>query len=360
MKIMICRSKRYGGITSFLLNYISNGYINCNDVLILDSGIDTSIVEKINKIVDCKIIYLPESYFSSKIILKRISHSIFIKKTLSKFDAKEIIFIDWNLVLDFWVHTYKAKFVSFVHTYPTRKVPVLLEKLIKKTFINTEIITVSNFSKKQILENWHLNEDKVKVVYNYSSLRGSSYRKKEGRNIINVVTIAHCEPYKDPALWFDVAKKITKINLNVNFFWIGDGTLFHEYKILSENYSNVHFCGYKDNIGDILKNHTDLYLQTSNKESLGISILDAMNYSIPCVVTNVGGMPELINHRINGYVGNNKEELVNYILTILNDSNIYQDMAKKSKIRYEKIFSKEMWNKNILQINQDLEERKIK
>lgn len=47
---------------------------------------------------------------------------------------------------------------------------------------------------------------------------------------------------------------------------------------------------------------TDIYLQPSYFESLGIAILEAMSYGIPVIATRVGGIPELVHHEDNGFL----------------------------------------------------------
>lgn len=47
---------------------------------------------------------------------------------------------------------------------------------------------------------------------------------------------------------------------------------------------------------------TDIYLQPSYFESLGISILEAMSYSIPIIASNTGGIPDLVSDGENGYL----------------------------------------------------------
>ena len=47
---------------------------------------------------------------------------------------------------------------------------------------------------------------------------------------------------------------------------------------------------------------SDIYLQPSHFESLGIAIIEALSYGIPVIASNVGGIPELITDNENGYL----------------------------------------------------------
>lgn len=45
---------------------------------------------------------------------------------------------------------------------------------------------------------------------------------------------------------------------------------------------------------------SDIYLQPSYREALGIAILEAMSYKIPVIATETGGIPEIVHDRVNG------------------------------------------------------------
>ena len=47
---------------------------------------------------------------------------------------------------------------------------------------------------------------------------------------------------------------------------------------------------------------TDLYIQPSYFESLGIAILEAMSYKIPVIASNTGGIPEIVHDGENGFL----------------------------------------------------------
>lgn len=52
--------------------------------------------------------------------------------------------------------------------------------------------------------------------------------------------------------------------------------------------------GIRNDINDIL-NISDIYLQPSRTEGLSLSIMEALNYSLPVIGTRVGGIPEIVH-----------------------------------------------------------------
>jgi len=61
----------------------------------------------------------------------------------------------------------------------------------------------------------------------------------------------------------------------------------------------VDFVGKQDNVNELLP-LADLMLMPSELESFGLAALEAMACHVPAIATNVGGVPELIDHNRNG------------------------------------------------------------
>ena len=346
MKVIISFTKRYGGVTTFLYNFLKTIDLKDEDIVFLDKKIDKNIQNNIEDICSAKIILMP-SYFSN-VIINRFMQGVYILYFLKKekISYDKIFFSDWNIVLDWVIHLSNKKIISFVHAYPNRKLPGWSKRLLEYFTRNTDIITVSEYSAEKISSKWNLDKKHINVLYNYSNLPGN----KESKKIINefrIVTIAHCETYKNPSMWLKVAKKITSKYENVTFHWYGDGTLYNKYKELTKDEPNIIFHGYTNSITDILDKKTNLYIQCSLVESFGISIVDAMNYSIPIIVTDVGGMPETVVDGYNGYICNNEKEFINRIESLITDPKNYNKLSTNSKVYYEKKFSYNQWKKNI-------------
>jgi N-acetyl-alpha-D-glucosaminyl L-malate synthase BshA len=64
---------------------------------------------------------------------------------------------------------------------------------------------------------------------------------------------------------------------------------------------DVHFLGKQDRVQEKL-GLADLFLLPSDEESFGLAALEAMACEVPVVATNVGGLPEVIKHGIDGYL----------------------------------------------------------
>lgn len=64
---------------------------------------------------------------------------------------------------------------------------------------------------------------------------------------------------------------------------------------------SVLFLGKQENVAE-LYSISDLKLLLSEKESFGLVLLEAMACGVPCIGTNIGGIPEVIEHEKTGYI----------------------------------------------------------
>ncbi|MCF8094815.1 MAG: glycosyltransferase family 4 protein [Desulfobacteraceae bacterium] len=85
----------------------------------------------------------------------------------------------------------------------------------------------------------------------------------------------------------------------IHFLLLGQGRDEDRLKRMAAGLNNLEFAGFRANVGDYL-GAFDLFLFPSLQEGLGSVLLDAMQFKLPIVATNVGGIPDIIEHGENG------------------------------------------------------------
>lgn len=80
---------------------------------------------------------------------------------------------------------------------------------------------------------------------------------------------------------------------------VGDGKDEAELKARAADLDGVVFTGRVDNVGDHLAAF-DIFVFPSRHEGLGSTLLDAMQAGVPIVASDVDGIPEIIEHDVNG------------------------------------------------------------
>ncbi|WP_272681550.1 glycosyltransferase [Providencia sp. PROV129] len=144
-----------------------------------------------------------------------------------------------------------------------------------------------------------------------------------------------------PILYKALYELDKKLSFNINILLIGAGS---KYKIESQ-YSNIKitYTGTlkKNIIHQILASDVDLYIQPSNQEGLPRATIEAMSHALPCIVSDAGGLPELINA---DYTHNPSDFMMlsNLILKLLTDTQEYkaqsiENLEKSSDYLSEKL-----------------------
>jgi len=78
--------------------------------------------------------------------------------------------------------------------------------------------------------------------------------------------------------------------------------------------------------------NADIYLSTSRFEGLPFVLLEAMDYELPLVVSNVPGNKDLVTENFNGYKANSINEFIIGLSALIEDSEKRLNYGKNSKI----------------------------
>ncbi|WML25800.1 N-acetyl-alpha-D-glucosaminyl L-malate synthase BshA [Neobacillus sp. OS1-33] len=183
---------------------------------------------------------------------------------------------------------------------------------------------------KQIETVYNFIDDRIYQKSDAHALRAEFEIKEDEKVIIHV---SNFRPVKRVQ---DVVKSFAKIAsvMRAKLLLVGDGP---EMTIICKLVrklgldSQVIFLGKQESLEE-LYSISDLMLLLSEKESFGLVALEAMACGVPCVGTNVGGLPEVINHGVNGFICEvgNIEEISSKALAVLNDKNIHKQFSNHS------------------------------
>ncbi|MCK4905794.1 glycosyltransferase [bacterium] len=163
------------------------------------------------------------------------------------------------------------------------------------------------------------------------------------RNSTIITTIGRLVPSKGIKYLLYTVAKIVEHSPNVRFLIIGEGPQKDELKGLAEKLEinkYVVFTGIRKDIQAILA-ITDIFVLPSTSEGFGISILEAMAKTKPVVATSVGGIPEIIQNGINGFLvpPRSAKSLASAIISILENPQKGVEMGINGRKRVEKYFS---------------------
>lgn len=215
------------------------------------------------------------------------------------------------------------------------------KKMIKYGIEQSDAVTaVSKSLVNQTKDRLEVNND-ISVIYNF--VNELEYFKKElpfikqqyGINPDEKVII-HISNFRKVKRTEDVIQTFFTINKQINskLLLVGDGPDYSAANELVNKLgiaNRVLFLGKQKNISDLLS-IADLKLLLSEKESFGLVLLEAMACEVPCIGTNVGGIPEVITHNETGYIVElgDRNKAAEYAVHLLNDADLLRKFSQKS------------------------------
>lgn len=358
--LLIAQFGKFGGTRTYFISLLNFLAQQDKDVIV---GLYPEQKEK-------EILQLLKKYhFSYFIIDYDFGHISFQQKIFSKFNInpakqtihalnyylKLLIKYECNHVivsvgtaekyLYFFLLPIQLKYI--IHTVVEHKLE-LIRKYWLKFNHHKQIITVSDFSKKAIQQYWQLNKN-ISYVYNYYEKQNDYTRLKINKKQITILTVGSVEWYKNPEFWIEIAEKLTNMYSHIEFFWIGDGSLFDFYRQKVSQNKQINFTGFKSNIESWYQK-ANIYFQPSLKESFGISVIGAMANSIPCIVSNKEGLPEVIKDKKTGFIVDcaNKQEIIELFSRLIKEPALRISIGKAAKMDYLNRFNHKIWYNNMI------------
>ena len=109
--------------------------------------------------------------------------------------------------------------------------------------------------------------------------------------------------------------------------------------------NKVYFTGQLD-YKDLCKMYkaADIAVFPSTYEPFGVVAIEAMYAGIPTVVSDVGGLNEIVDHGVNGmkaYAGN-PNSIADSVLAVLYDHQLADNISKNAKAKVKNVYN---WNK---------------
>lgn len=242
-----------------------------------------------------------------------------------------------ELILPWWSCSY-SKFKHFlIRNFASRI--VMVAEFMKKDYVN-----IAKYPPNKLLTIYNgidLDRDKVDID-------STALRKELGLRDDDLLVghVANLRPPKGHEYLIRAAKLICEILPNVKFLLVGEdnrenlkGDIEKQIYDLNLN-ENVKLLGYRADVPELLR-LIDVFVLPSISEGHPLSVIEAMAASRPIVATNVGGLPEIVEDGLNGYLvkSENPSALAEKILVLLKNKNLREQMGKMGRKTVEENFS---------------------
>lgn len=227
--------------------------------------------------------------------------------------------------------------------------------------ISDKILTISEYSKKDILKHYNIPPDKVKVILpatnkDFKPLDLSSTEKEDikkqfklSKNVVLYVGVI--ENRKNILGILKIADLVNKIRTDVEFVLVGKKGYGSDKIIKAVNKrTNVKHL---TNIDDIrlkkLYNIADVFLFPSFYEGFGYPPLEAMQSGLPVVTSNNTSLKEIVDFGGIMHDSNDYKSMSDDILRLLDDKKFHSEMKIKGIERAKK-FNEEVPAKELVNV----------
>jgi glycosyltransferase involved in cell wall biosynthesis len=306
----------------------------------------------------------------NKFIWAAWSMPIFMrKKKLDIFHTEYIVpfFVSKNTKII--THIHDVSFKAYRKMILKRDL-FFLDMLIPRSIrIADKIIAVSEFTKKEILKYYEVDDSKIEVVYNSINIKipqESESRKAEIISKYNlppsyILYLVTLQPRKNIAILIEAYAKIKDKIPNIKLVIAGNKKA-HNFdkkidKVISNNnlsQKDVVFCGYVDTPDkSLMYKMSEVFVFPSFYEGFGIPILEAITQGTPVIASDIPPHREVAKNSAIYFEPKDLDNLSKKLYNICVDKNLRNKLIDLGRVRIN-FFSWEKSAKKLLKIYKSL------
>ena len=211
--------------------------------------------------------------------------------------------------------------------------------------VSDGIIAISQSVANSLVKYLNVEKNKIRLIYNGVSInKFFNNKNKNDDNKIKFTFVGRLIKEKGVQNILQVFSKIDKNVLNkFEFQIVGDGPYKDDLIELTKelNLPNVYFLGMRNDITSLLSN-SDFFIHLPLwEEGFGIAIIEAMASGNICISLNKGGIPEIVENEISGFLFDENIDLISHsVCKLINQySNNKLNHIKLNAIERAKQFS---------------------
>lgn len=211
------------------------------------------------------------------------------------------------------------------------------------------IVAVMESGKRDLIDNYKVPENRVKLIYNGVKLKKFNPRQLEPIEANSQkIKIGMAAQFTSVKGWPDFLKTLAlliKEGKNIQGVLIGDGPEIDNIKKLSKQLGiddRVEFKGHLETVSSELYN-LDIFFFPSYREGLSVAIIEALAMGLPIVASDVGGIKEQVLENENGFVCS-VGEIASYkekLSYLIDNGDLRRKFSKRSRQIAEERFSED-------------------
>lgn len=216
------------------------------------------------------------------------------------------------------------------------------------------IITPSEFYRTKFIEDG-VNENKIQAIHNSIEMNDYNVETKDEGYALYFGRLS-----KEKGI-LNLINAFTRCN-NGKLYIAGEGPEKENIEnIIKQNNleERIKLLGFlnKEQMTDITRKCKFVVVPSIWYENCPYSILETLAIGKPVIGANIGGIPELVNDRENGYIYNTVEELTEKMTKLFSDKELVDQFSKKSKELAKENYNREVYYKKLEKIYEKVLEK---
>ena len=203
-------------------------------------------------------------------------------------------------------------------------------------------VAVSNNVRKALVEQYGFNEKRTFLIYNGAQESDAQSKERTGKNF-TIGAAGRYFPVKDFPFMVEIARNALEMESAIRFEIAGDGPEKNRVAEMIRRYGIEESFLLRGFLDDVVPFYTgiDVFMNTSVHEGLPMSILEAMAHGLPIIAPEVGGLGEIIEDGVQGFLikGRDPKVFANRCVQLYKDKQLRRQMGLAARKRMETVFS---------------------
>ena len=220
----------------------------------------------------------------------------------------------------------------------------------------TRVVLLSPFLYPDIKQ--YVDEKRVYYCANGIPDHNPALPEKEITEPVRLLFLSNMMVAKGVFVLLEACAQLMKKNIPFECHFVGDWlditeTSFYQ-KVTELNLSNNVFAYGKkyDQEKNSFYQQSDIFVFPSLNEAFGLVLLEAMQFELPIVASNEGGIPDVVLDNKTGYIvlKNDPDELACKLISLIRDPGLRQTMGLAGKKRFEENFTLNKFEERLVTI----------
>lgn len=215
-------------------------------------------------------------------------------------------------------------------------------------------VVCSKFILSKLSQLVNIEQQDVHVIYNAIEVRERSEKLKSDE-IIHIGVVGQLRHHKGQDLLIKALAKLNAYNFKLSIYGSGEKVFENELKHLINDFGiseKVSYKGFEKDIDHIYGDLDIVVVPSRSEEPFGLVAIEPAQWRIPVIVSNRGGLPEVVEDGITGLIFENEnvDDLARKLLLLITDEALRKRLGDSAIKRAISFFDRKVMGEAFYQL----------